>query len=654
MSVQTRIGATSVMVRLLTLSLMLLIPALQPLSAQVKTTTSSGWQQAVHYTMDIDVDADRHQYKGTQTLRYTNNSPDTLHKAYYHLYFNAFQPNSMMDIRSRTIADPDRRVGDRIQALKEDEYGWIRVRSLQKNGKPVQFTEEGTILVVRFEDPILPGQTAELTMAYDAQVPLQIRRSGRDSAEGVEFSMAQWYPKISAYDEDGWHPNPYIGREFYAPFGTFEVTIHIDRDYVVAGTGVLQNPDQVGYGYEAPGTKVRRPRGDKLTWSFRAENVHDFMWAADPDYIQSTYQVPNGPLLRFFHQGPVVATNAKPEDQARLLDAWSKLPEYTSRAFEYANRVFGQYPYPEYMVIQGGDGGMEYIMGTLITGNRSLQSLVGVTVHEFMHSWYQGVIGLNESYYYWMDEGFTSYATDEIMATLFGGSPLSGYRGTIALARSGREEPMSTHADHFMTNGAYGLAAYSKGAVFLGQMAYIIGKPAFDRVMLDFFNEWKFRHPTGLDLLRMFERESDMELDWYYEYFVHTTKSVDYGIATVESKGGAEPTSAGAGTSDTPVAATRVTLSRNGDFPMPLDIEVAYKDGSTHTFYIPLRLMRGEKPAEGDTTARTTLEDWVWVAPTYSFDIPRPISEISTITIDPSMRLADIERADNTWPADAD
>ena len=620
---------------------LLILLCVETLDAQRNTR----WQQNIAYTMDIVVDAEAHQYTGTQQVIYTNNSPDVLTKVYYHLFFNAFQPGSMMDVRSLTIADPDRRVRDRISKLQPDEIGYLHATSLSQDGQPVEFSEEGTILVVNLAEPLQPGQSTTLTMEMEAQVPLQIRRSGRDNAEGVEFSMAQWYPKVAAYDEDGWHPNPYIGREFYAPFGTFDVTIHIDPEYVVSATAVLQNPEEVGYGYttpvgETPDMSAPATNGELRRWHFKSENIHDFMWAADPDYIHTTAQVPGGPLLRFFYQQDIVAENADADRQAELTANWEQLPALTAQGFEYANKHFGEYPYPEYTVIQGGDGGMEYIMGTLITGNRSLRSLVGVTVHEFMHSWYQGALGINESYYYWMDEGFTSYTTDEIMDELFGGSSLSGYQGYAALANAGREEVMTTHADHFTANVAYGIAAYSKGAVFLGQAKYMLGEEVFSRSMLRFFDEWKFKHPRGKDLLRIFEQEGDMILDWYYEYFVETTKTIDYAIDSV-TESPADGSSA---------TQTDVTLARVGEFPMPLEVQVTGLDGQQWTFYIPLRLMRGEKAPNADQEQGWMVqEDWPWVEPTYTFTVPVAKSDIATITIDESGLLADVDRSNNTW-----
>ncbi|HET8866596.1 MAG TPA: M1 family metallopeptidase [Gracilimonas sp.] len=595
----------------------------------------SYWQQEVDYTMEIDVDAENHQYAGEQTLVYTNNSPDVLDRVYYHLYFNAFQPGSMMDVRSRTIADPDGRVLDRIYHLDENEIGYQKVTSLTQDGEPVNYETDGTILVVELDEPIQPGATTTFRMEWDAQVPLQVRRSGRDNSEGVEFSMSQWYPKLAEYDHQGWHPNEYVAREFHAPFGNFDVKISIDRDYVLGGTGILQNPNQIGYGYEDEGATVNRPSGDKLTWHFKAENVIDFFWGADPDFKHVTAQVPNGPKLHFLYQQPAVVEGASEEQNAQYTENWEELVGYTIDAFKYANEHFGEYPYPQYTNLQGGDGGMEYPMGTLITGGRSLGSLVGVMVHEMYHSWYQNVIATNESLYAWMDEGFTSFASSETMAHLFDreGNP---HRGSLQnyryIAKSDLEEPLSTHADHYNTNGAYSVAAYSKGAVFLNQIRYIIGEEDFREGMLRYHNEWKFKHPTDLDFISIMEKESGMILDWFYEYFVQTTKTIDYSINSVlgnENK-------------------TIFKLERIGLMPMPLDILVEYNDGSSEMFYIPLRMMRGEKPAESDMK-RTVLQDWPWVQPEYNLTVNKPASQIKTITIDPSGRLADINPENNSF-----
>lgn len=596
------------------------------------------WQQEVHYEMDIDMDVETNRFDGKQTLTYTNNSPDTLNRVFYHLFFNAFQPNSMMDKRSRTIADPSSKIADKIVGYDSMQIGYQKISSLKQNGEEVDFTVEGTIMEVHLSEPILPGEEAVFEMEFNAQVPLQTRRSGRDNEEGVRFSMSQWYPKIAAYDEDGWHPNPYIAREFYAPFGVFDVTIHIDSSYVVAAGAILQNPGEVGFGYETEEMEVNRPDGAKLTWHFRSENVHDFMWAADPDFTQTTEQVPNGPLLRFFYQTEPVAENASEKWAKELPESWENLPWYTAKAFEYMNENVGKYPYKEYSVIQGGDGGMEYIMGTLITGNRSFRSLVGVTVHELVHSWFHGVLANNEVYESWIDEGFTSYMGELTENAIFNEEVedpfASRYRSYKQIATApGLEEPMSVHSDHYNTNVAYSRASYTKGALFLHQLGYIIGKDVLDRSLRRFFETWKFKHPTGKDFIRIAEEESGMVLDWYYEYWITTTKTIDYSIQSVASAGDS----------------TQITLERIDLMPMPIEVEVTRTDSSSAVYYMPLKIMWDEKENEYPGKEWVQKEDWEWVFPEYNLTIDVPIDSIQRVEIDPTQRMMDLDRENNVW-----
>ena len=580
------------------------------------------WQQRVSYQMNIDFEVESNQFTGSQTLKYYNNSPDTLKKVFYHLYFNAFQPGSMMDTRSRTIEDPDRRVTDRISKLNDSEIGYHKVISLKQGQIPLLYKIEGTVLEVDLAEPILPKSATVFSMEFESQVPVQIRRSGRDNAEGIEYSMSQWYPKIAEYDHRGWHAHPYVGREFHAPWGDFEVNITIDKEYVLAGTGTLQNPNKIGYGYEDEGVKIKR-KGKKLTWSFKAENVHDFVWAADPDYKHVTASVGDGPTLHFFYQ------------EGEQTEAWNELPDLAVKAFQFIEENYGKYPYSHYSVIQGGDGGMEYPMATLVTGERNLKSLVGVTVHEALHSWYQGLLATNESYYAWMDEGFTTYATAETTSHIFKGTDRTQKRnyGTyIYLSKSGKEEPLSTHSDHFQTNAAYGLGSYYKGAVAIAQMNYLIGKEATSRALKKYYYQWRFKHPTANDWIRVFEKESGLELDWYLDYWINTTHSIDYGIKeVVETEEG-----------------TSVTLERIGKMPMPMDVYVTLKDGSRKIYHTPLVIMRGEK--ENDTSLeRIILPDWAWTHPTYQFLLKEPIDQIQSIHIDETGYLADIDQENNKW-----
>lgn len=284
------------------------------------------WQQQAKYKMEINVDAKKHQFKGKQELIYTNNSPDTLTKVYYHLYYNAFQPGSMMDVRSRTISDPDSRVKDRILHLNTDEIGYHKITSLKQDGKELNYKTVGTILEVKLSKAILPGKKTKFNMEFDSQIPVQIRRTGRHNKEGVDYSMTQWYPKMCEYDKDGWHSNPYIGREFHGIWGDFDVKITIDKNYLLGGTGYIQNPQEVGYGYEDKNKKMKAQKGaedGKLTWHFYAPKVHDFAWAADPNFVHDTTTLNNGTILHFIYL------------KDTLIERWNKLKSKAKMSFEF-------------------------------------------------------------------------------------------------------------------------------------------------------------------------------------------------------------------------------------------------------------------------------------------------------------------------------
>lgn len=609
------------MTRKNTLLFLLSLGTVLSLSAQ-----SNYWQQRVHYVMDIDMNVQTNRFSGKQKLEYWNNSPDTLKQVFYHLYWNAFQPGSMMDVRSQRQGkilvnnrpDWDTRVRDRIANLKPDEIGYQKILSLKMNGVPQQYEVHETILKVNLSKPILPKQKVVFDMEFEAQVPLQIRRSGRDNpTTKVRYSMSQWYPRICAYDREGWHPTPYVGREFYGPFGTFDVNITIDKNYILGGTGYLTNAQQIGYGYEASGTKVVRPAGDKLTWKFTASNVHDFMWAADPEFVHKTRVLKEGITLRLLYK----PAGKDPKE-------WEAILDKAEKAYPYIAKHFGAYPYKQYSFITGGDGGMEYPMATLLASP-------GAWLHEWIHSWYQGVLATNESLYAWMDEGFTSYADDRVEAWLNGDTSARRvpdyYRSYYFIVRSGLEEPLTTHADHFNTNAAYSVASYSKGAVFLEQLGYIVGASVRDQILLDYYNKWKFKHPDVNDFIHVAEQRSGLKLDWYKQKWVQTTQTIDYGIDSVWEENNK----------------VQIRLRNHGFIPMPIDLVITSKQGSKELHYIPMNLMFGAKPVEDASIPRKLYPAWRWTDATYTVSTDLKLSDIARIEIDPSQRMADIERKNN-------
>lgn len=605
----------------------------------VSAQSTAYWQQRADYKMDVTVDAKNYRYKGSQELVYTNNSSDTLRKVYYHLYNNAFQPNSEMDARLQAIADPDGRMvtkekidgkdvkTSRIKTLKPNEIGYLNVSNFKQDGANAKTKVSGTILEVTLARPILPNTKATFSLDFDGQVPVQIRRSGRNNAEGVEFSMSQWYPKLAEFDFEGWHADPYIGREFHGVWGNFDVKITIDKDYMLGGSGYLQNKNEIGYGYQDSGVTVTYPKKTKtLTWHFIAPMVHDFTWAADKNYLHDVVKGPNGVDIHFLYK-----------NNPAIIGNWKQIQPKTVQLMAYYNKIVGDYPYKQYSIIQGGDGGMEYAMCTLILGNGKYEGILGTVAHEMAHSWFQHILGSNESKHYWMDEGFASYIEHLGMNEIDNSrtEELSGsYKSYYSLVDSGKEQPLSTHADRFDVNRSYSIAAYRKGEIFLSQLEYLIGTANVFKTLKRFYTDFKFKHPTPNDIKRTAERVSGAELDWYLTDWTQTTNTIDYAIKDVKENG----------------AKTTITLARNGRTPMPVDLIVTYTDGTKEYFYIPLRMMHFEKANPYPEMKRTVLNDWAWAYPTFEFSVDKSKSAIQSIRIDPSGLMADVKQADNIFP----
>lgn len=602
---------------------------------------SSYWQQHVNYKMEVNVDVKSYQYHGKQELVYTNNSSDTLRKVYYHLFNNAFQPGSEMDMRLQSIKDPDGRMftklkesdekkQSRIANLKPDEIGYLHVSNFKQDGVNAVAKEVETILEVTLNQPLLPGKSTLLSLDFNGQVPVQIRRSGRNNKEGIALSMSQWYPKMAEFDFEGWHADPYISREFHGVWGDFDVKITIDKDYVLGGTGYLQNGNEIGYNYQDNGVKVIIPRQQKtLTWHFKAPMVHDFTWAADKDYLHDIVQVPNGAKLHFLYK-----------NNNDIIENWKKAQQKTVEMMQFYNSFVGKYPYEQYSIIQGGDGGMEYAMCTLILGEGTYEGLVGVIAHEMGHSWFQHILASNESKHPWMDEGFTTFIEDTVIYELSdkkGENPIiSSYKAYVNLANSGDEQPLSTHADRYDRNKLYSTASYIKGELFLSQLEYLIGKENLLKTIKRFYHDFKFKHPTPNDIKRTAERVSGANLDWYLTDWTQTTNTIDYAIKEVES-------------ATDGVQRTGVSLERIGRTPMPIDVLVEYTDGTQETFYIPLRLMSYQKENPTPNIKRTVLSDWTWGNPNYFFEIPRSKKVIKKITLDPSGLMADVKKENNSY-----
>ena len=604
-----------------------LLTAFVLLTSPALAQAPDDWAQEVAYDMDITLKADRHRMFGTQRVTYTNNAPDTLQTVYYHLYFNAFHPASMMAERNRHLPDPDGRVVPRIFNLGPDEVGFHRVEELTQDGTDVSFTITDTVLRVDLAEPIPPGGSTTFFMRFNSQVPLQTRRSGRDNREGIDYSMSQWYPKLAEYDERGWHADPYVGREFYAPFGTFEVDITLPANYTVGSTGMLQNPNAVGHGYEIDGTGTYRPGDgndaptDSLTWRFRAENVHDFAWAADPDYIHERIDGGDGIVYHLLYEPDVE-------------DRWQPMDQWVPGLIQFFSDEYGPYPYPQFTVAQAGDGGMEYPMINFLTGERSPGSLLGVTAHEAAHEWFYAALGTNEADYAWMDEGFTSYATTEGVAHIRGldnPAHTRSYLSVVNAQEAGFFERFNTPADWFMTNSAYGVAAYPGGAMVVDMLGYVLSDSLRDVWLKEYYERRLFQHPDPFDLEKFAEDVSGLRLDWYFEQYTNMTRELDYAVADLDQRLVGDRWTA------------TVQLERKKEVVMPIDVRLSLADGSTQWVTIPLGIMQGHKPVPDSWIVA---DPWLWTFPDYTLTLDLP-AQVESVEIDPSGRMPDVNRLNN-------
>lgn len=598
---------------------------------------SGYWQQQADYKMEVTMDVNTYRYQGQQEVVYKNNSTDTLRKVYFHLYPNAFQPGSEMDARLQSIKDPDARMitkstvdgvekkTSRISTLKPDEIGFLNVHNLKQDGRTALSVTKGTVLEVSLPKALLPGKKTTLSLSFEGQVPVQIRRSGRNNKEGVELSMSQWYPKMAEFDHEGWHADPYIGREFYGVWGNFDVAITIDSRYTIGGTGYLQNPEEVGHGYAKKGGKTpKNLPGGKLRWHFKAPMVHDFTWAADKEYVHDIVQVPGGPELHFLYKNkPAIQQN------------WKALQPLAVKVMQHFNREVGPYPYKQYSVIQGGDGGMEYNMCTLMLGEGKLEGMLGTMTHEMAHAWFQQILASNEAKHGWMDEGFASYIEDialnELAETKSNNPFKPLYDAYFSLVKSGKEQPLSTHADRFDENRSYSIASYRKGALFMTQLEYLIGRENMSKTLKRFYRDFKFKHPTPNDMKRTAERVSGAHLDWFLTDWTQTTNTIDYAVNSITEQG----------------SSTVVRLQRIGRMPMPVEAKVMFTDGTEEYFYIPLRMMHYTKPNEVPSQKRSVAPDWPWAFEFYDLAIPTDGRKVRSVTLDPTGLVADVDQVNN-------
>ncbi|MFT7153424.1 MAG: hypothetical protein ACI9Z7_000479 [Alteromonas macleodii] len=613
---------------------------------QNRKSVSDYWQQDVHYRIAANVDEQTDIISAKMELSYWNNSPDTLYEVFFHLYQNAFQPGSFHD-----QLDAGQGTRHRFGKYEKDGKG-TEITSLTINGKEVQQQLDNTILRIVPNEPILPNSKTEFKIDFNTyfdQGTMGRRMKLFQSGEFTHYDGVHWYPRISVYDPKfGWTTDQHLGSEFYGDFGTFDVALNFASNYVVEATGFLLNRDVVLPNELREKLDVKnfaeKPWGESAsiiipydttehkTWIYHAENVHDFAFTADPNY----------------RIGEAEWNNIKCYSLALESHAseWQNAADYTAQTIKVFSEGIGLYNYHKMIVADARDG-MEYPMLTLDGG--SDPSYRGLLVHEIGHNWFFGQVGNNETYRAALDEGFTQYLTAYGLRKIDGDTVVEEresdwykrsfqkeklaiddeiYYGFMRSATKYLDPYLNTHSDQFEDyRHGYG-HVYYKTATMLYNLEYVLGDSLFAKAMMNYFDEWKFRHPYLDNFRSSFIRFTKVDLNWFFDQWLETDKRIDYAIGRVKKLENGQ---------------FSIRLKRKGGMQMPLDLKVTDKNDSVHYFHVPNTWFVKE-------TGATVLPKWTGFAKlNRTYDIVVNVPEgIGQIEIDPSTRLADVYMLDNT------
>jgi hypothetical protein len=597
---------------------------------QAGTRTPSGapgpnyWTNTAHYDLSATLDPETATLRGEATIRYRNNSPDTLRRVLVHLRQNVYKEgvirNRSVEVTGGMPLDTVR-VGDRgLNAIANQQ-------DLRRYG--AGYATDGTRMALFLPEPLMPRDSVSFSIDWHFQVPgADNFRMGQD---GEVFYIAYWYPQVAVYDDlQGWTAEPYQGNgEFYMGYGSYDVDITVPEGWLVGATGTLQNaeavlPDAVRARLDeaaqtkdivnvvtpeqrGAGTATAEATGDSgtLTWQFRAENVRDVAFGTSDRYVWDATSAATGEGTSMIHAFYRPGTAA-----------WDRSAEYGQFSIEHLSEMLLPYPYPHMTMVEGIiGGGMEYPMITLIGGDRTPESLFGVTYHEISHMWVPMVVGTNEKAYAWLDEGTTTFNTTEGEADFYdkdAWDPSNQYY--YRFAGTPADAPSMRHSDQYPTDSpARVLASYGKPGVMLHALRGILGEATFFDAYQTYVERWAYKHPSPHDFFNTFEDVSGQDLDWFWTGTLYEAWTMDHALQSVAVENGT----------------TTVTVADLGDLVMPVMLSIEYADGATETM-------------------QTSVEPWMNGNRQTTITLDRPAARIE---IDAARYLPDVDRSNNVWIA---
>lgn len=593
------------------------------------------WQNETDYTIAVRLDTEEHRISGRVSIEYTNNSPDKLAFLWVLLEQNLFSQTS----KGARATPVD---GGRFGNLSFDggyEISGVELEYAGQRYRPDYIIRDTRMRVDLREALGGGGDVLTLHIEYAFDIPdYGSDRMGRVELEnGWVYTIAQWYPNMSVYDEvSGWNTRPYLGAgEFYRDFGTIDFRITVPWDVIVGGSGALQNPEEVLtevqrrrleealqssetrfiISPEEAGSPHARPvQSGELTWHFRIDNARDAAWAASRGFIWDAAgaPMPSGRTVAAMSLYPVESAGG---------DAWGRSTEYSRASIMHYSEMWYEYPYPTALNVAGLPGGMEYPGVSFCGYERGGQSLWGVTDHEFGHNWFPMMVGSNERRWMWMDEGLTTFIGHLSTQAFNGGEYqtwIRSMRQFVPNLTNPELPPVMTQADRVPPEHL-GFLAYFKPAIGLLMLRnYVLGEQVFDDAFRAYIHRWAFKHPTPLDLFRTFNDVSGENLDWFWRGWFYENHNIDLAIEDVTDLiSGAES-----------YRGARITIASPGDLVMPVEMEVEYLDGSSERVRMPVEVWHRSR-------------EW-----TFEHESSQPISRI---LLDPDSHLPDIRPSNNLW-----
>lgn len=610
------------------------------------------WQQDVYYKIDATINEDSDIVSGNETLKYWNNSPDTLTYVYFHLYQN-------MTLKGGPQANLVRnnKVKEKFGKYEAQGLG-CKMESIKSNGVDLKTEWDYTLVKVYLPKTLLPNDSTSFEINFKTYWDngSERRRFKKFNAWGyTHYDGVHWYPRICVYDRKfGWDTNQHLGKEFYGDFGTCEVNLNFANNFIVEATGTLQNenevmPDSLRQKLDIkkfakkpwnsePSVIIPYIKGERKTWKYYAENVHDFAFTADP-----TYRIGEAT----WNNIRVIAMCEEPH-----CIGWQSAAIFAAAVVKTYSTDFGMYAWPKLVICDAQDG-MEYNMLNLDGGYEP--DNYDLIAHEAGHEWFYGMVANNETYRAALDEGFTQFLESWCLPKLTGKYMPRGYmkkgyyshfkdsvlvrdgevyQGYLNDAIKNADETINQHSDMF--NSALGHGGgyrhvYFKTATMLWNLQYVLGDSLFNAAMKHYFVQWKFCHPYFEDFRNSVIQYTHVDLNWFFDEWMETTKNIDYKISCVKKVSGEKDK-------------YEITFKRKARMQMPIDFSVETKDGKTQLYTVPNTWFA----KSSDVTVLPKWYGWDKLNPTYTATITSS-SKIKNVTIDPSNRLADIYMPNNSW-----